>query len=64
MTKKEKEIEAWWRKIEAIEDADLQIGYRVTPRNPALFKATASKAKPPARKRPRAVRRRAKAACD
>ena len=61
MTKKQQE---WWRKIEAIEDADLQIGYRVTPRNPALFKATSGKAKPPARKRPRAVRRRAKAARD
>ena len=56
MTKKQQE---WWRKIEAIEDADLQIGYRVTPRNPALFKAPGGKAKPPARKRPRAVRRRA-----
>ena len=52
MTKREKEIEVWWEKIEAISDADLQIGYRVSPRNVVAKNAT----KPAKRKSASAMR--------
>ncbi len=29
MTKRQKELEAWWEKIESIDDAGLMIGFRV-----------------------------------
>ena len=50
MTKKE--IDKWWDDIQSISDADLQIGYRVTPRNVVAENA----AKPTKPKRTTAAR--------
>jgi len=49
MTKKERD--AWWRDIESISDADLQIGYRVKPRQPLPKDGKRTSANGGARKR-------------
>jgi hypothetical protein len=56
-TKKQKALEAWWRDIESISHADLQIGYRVWTDAEVLRDSARGRAKAKTPKRKSALRK-------